>query len=252
MTRLSELVLKLLCGWMLCMILVRTAAAQASDEALPIYYAIERGAMIYSAPDTKRPMMALEFRKPVFLLDQKDDWLKIKTEGGDVGYVPERSVSNVWIRVSKSEKKLYVYRGTELIEKFPADFGVNAFANKEKRGSVLEPDHWRTPEGVFYIISKNPKSAFYKALVLNYPTADDAERGRRLKLISQAEYDAIVNAERTFRMPPMHTALGGFIEIHGHGTGAGVNWTQGCVAIHDHQIDELWKIAHVGTPVLIE
>lgn len=237
---------------MLCMSVGRSASAQASDEALPIYYAVERGAMIYSAPDSMRPYMVLEFRKPVFLLDEKDRWLKVKTEAGDVGYVPSESVSNIWIRVSKSEKMLYAYRGTELIKKVPADFGVNAFSDKERRGSAYEPDHWRTPEGVFYVIAKNPNSTFYKAFVLNYPTADDAERGRRRKLISQGEYDAIIKAERAFRMPPMNTALGGFIEIHGHGTGAGVNWTQGCVAIHDHQIDELWNLAHVGTPVLIE
>lgn len=235
-----------------CAYVVPSAWAQASDDALPIYYAVERGAMIYSAPDSMRPYMALEFRKPLFLLDEREGWLKIKTHDGRQGYVPAASVSNVWIRVSKADKKLYVYRGTELVRKVSADFGVNVFADKERRGSSYEPDHWRTPEGVFYVIRKNPNSTFYKAFVLNYPTADDAERGRRRNLISENEYAAIVNAERAFRMPPMNTALGGFIEIHGHGTDAGVNWTQGCVAIHDHHIDELWKWVEVGTPVLIE
>lgn len=237
---------------LVCVVVVRSASAQASDEALPIYYAVERGAMIYSAPDSMRPYMSLDFRTPVFLLDDLDGWLKVKTQNGKLGYVPAESVSNVWIRVSKSKKMLYVYRGTDLIKKMSADFGVNVFSDKERRGSASEPDHWRTPEGVFYVINRNPNSTYYKALVLNYPTAEDAERGRRRNLINRREYAAIVDAERDFRMPPMNTGLGGFIEIHGHGTGAGVNWTQGCVAIHNHHIDELWQWAKVGTPVLIE
>lgn len=235
-----------------CVAIVPRTSAQASDDALPIYYAVERGAMIYSAPDSMRPYMPLPFREPVFLLDEDEPWLRVKTQDGKHGYVPARSVSNIWIRVSKASKTLYVYRGTELLHKVAADFGVNAFSDKEKRGSAHEPDHWRTPEGVFYVIAKNPRSTFYKALVLNYPNAEDAERGRRRNIISSKEYAAIVDAERDFRVPPMNTALGGFIEIHGHGTGAGVNWTQGCVAIHDHHIDELWQLAKVGTPVLIE
>lgn len=235
-----------------CVAVALPSRAQASDDALPIYYAVQRGAMIYSAPDSMRPYMPLEFRKPVFLIDEMGPWLKIKTHDGAQGFVAAKSVSNVWIRVSKETKTLYVYRGTELLKKVRADFGVNAFSDKEKRGSAHEPDHWRTPEGVFYVIAKNPNSSFYKALVLNYPTAEDAERGRRRNIISRQEYAAIVKAEQDFRVPPMNTALGGFIEIHGRGTGAGVNWTQGCVAIHDQQIDELWKLANIGTPVLIE
>ena len=235
-----------------CVLFAPPVGAQASDDALPIYYAVERGAMIYSAPDSMRPYMPLEFRKPLFLIDEMDPWLKVKTQDGSMGYVAAESVSNIWLRVSKASKTLYVYQGTELLKKYAADFGVNAFADKEKRGSLQEPDHWRTPEGVFYVIERNPRSNFYKALVLNYPTAEDAERGRRSNIISKREYSAIVDAERDFRMPPMNTGLGGYIEIHGRGTGAGVNWTQGCVAVHDHHIDELWQLAKVGTPVLIE
>ncbi len=230
----------------------RVAEAQASDDALPLYYAVQRDAMIYSAADSSRPYAVLEFREPVYRLDEKGGWLLVKTQDGAQGYISSTAVSNVWIRVSKANKTLYVYRGTELIKKIPADFGYNAFSDKEKRGSSSEPDHWRTPEGVFFIVNKNPRSQFYKALVLNYPSAEDAERGRRQKLISEGQYRAIVKAEKDFKTPPMDTALGGWIEIHGKGTGVGSNWTQGCVAVRDAHIDELWRWAEIGTPVLIE
>jgi L,D-peptidoglycan transpeptidase YkuD (ErfK/YbiS/YcfS/YnhG family) len=50
----------------------------------------------------------------------------------------------------------------------------------------------------------------------------------------------------------MNTPLGGWIEIHGEGTGASTNWTQGCVAVENRVMNELWTQVSVGTPVLIE
>ena len=228
------------------------AHAQASDDALPLYYAVQRAATVYASPDSSRPYVHLKFREPVYRLDEQGGWLHVKTQDGAQGYVSAHAVSNVWIRVSKDDKSVFVYRGTELIKKFPADFGYNVFADKEKRGSSLEPDHWRTPEGVFYVVKKNPQSQYYRALVLNYPTAEDAKQGLDRNLISESQYRAIVKAEEEFQLPPMNTSLGGWIEIHGKGTGAGANWTQGCVAVRDNHIDELWRWADVGTPVLIE
>jgi murein L,D-transpeptidase YafK len=139
-----------------------------------------------------------------------------------------------------------------LIKTFPADFGNNVSSDKIQRGDSDSPDDWRTPEGTFFVVSKNPTSKFYKALVLNYPTAEDARRGYRQGLISKEEHEAIVQAEAAHQIPPMDTMLGGWIEIHGNGTGGGTNWTQGCIAIENEKIDELWKIVEVGTPVLTE
>jgi lipoprotein-anchoring transpeptidase ErfK/SrfK len=50
----------------------------------------------------------------------------------------------------------------------------------------------------------------------------------------------------------MNTKLGGWIEIHGDGTGAATNWTQGCVALHNRDMNTLWWWAEVGTPVRVE
>lgn len=221
-------------------------------DDLPIYYTIQRGITVLTAPDSGHAYVQLRFREPVHLVEQTGRWSRIRTQDGAQGYVPSSALSNVWIRVSKSKKTVYVYRGTELAQKFAADFGYNAFADKERRGSSTNPDDWRTPEGVFFVVEKNSKSKFYKAFVLNYPTAEDAERGRKQGIITADEYSAIVRAEQNFTMPPMHTALGGWIEIHGKGTGVGSNWTQGCVAIRDVDIDDIWKYADIGTPVLIE
>ena len=217
-----------------------------------LYYAIEHQVQVYSLPDSSKPFVRLSFQEPVHLLARGDTWCQIQTMDGADGYLACAALSNVWIRVAKLEQRVYVYRGTELVKSIKADLGYNKFADKEQRGSTRFRDHWRTPEGKFFVVRKNPNSEFYKAFVLNYPKADDARRGLKQGLISQAEHDAIVEAQKRHAMPPMNTALGGWIEIHGDGTGRASNWTQGCVAIPNDAIDELWSWVKVGTPVLIE
>ncbi|RMF60806.1 MAG: hypothetical protein D6746_06350 [Bacteroidetes bacterium] len=223
-----------------------------AGESGGVYYTIVPRATVYTAPDSGRPYVELRFREPVTVLEEVGRWRRVRTRDGARGYVEAAALSNVWIRVSKRKQTVYVYRGGERIRAYPADLGQNFFADKVQRGSLADPDHWRTPDGVFFVVKKNPHSKFHRALVLNYPSAEDAERGLREGLITRAQYEAIVRAEREYRMPPMNTALGGWIEIHGDGTGARSNWTQGCVALHNRHIDELWNWVSVGTPVLIE
>ncbi len=225
------------------------------DDAPALYYSIERNGRLYERPDRTAPLPGfrpLTLQEPLFLLEARDGWLHVRTMDDVTGFVPEGAVSNVWLRVSKKRQMLFVYKGAHLETRIPIDLGLNAIMDKERRGGTLEPDHWRTPEGNFRIVSKNPNSKFYKALVLNYPSAEDAERGLRSGLIGEAEYRAILRAEKALRMPPMGTLLGGWIEIHGNGTGASVNWTEGCIAVTDRAIDRLWAMVHVGTPVLVE
>lgn len=229
-----------------------TAQSLESYNDLPIYYIVKRSATIYTLPDSGRAYVHLGFREPVFLVEKKKKWSHVRTQDNAQGYIKTEDISNVWIRVSKRSKAVFLYEGTDLVMKLPADFGYNAFADKERRGSETNPDDWRTPEGTFFVVKKNPYSKFYKAFVLNYPTADDADRGLRQGLISNAQHRAIVEAENSFSMPPMSTALGGMIEIHGDGTGASTNWTQGCIAVHNDHMDELWEWVVVGTPVLVE
>jgi hypothetical protein len=227
-------------------------AARAELSDADLYYNIAPRALVYSQPDKTRPYVALSFREEVYVMEREGGWYQVRTRDGAQGYVPEETLSNLWIRVSKSKQTLYVYEGVRMIKELPADLGSNFFADKVRRGGANEPDHWRTPEGVFFVVEKNPRSEYHKALVLNYPNAEDAVRGLKHGLISQPEHDAIIAAQQNYRKPPMKTLLGGWIEIHGDGTGARTNWTQGCIAIQNANLDELWSVVHVGTPVLIE
>ena len=228
------------------------AHAQAGERGTPVYYAVNRPAMIFSEPDSTRPYVELDLLEPVYLLDEVEGWYRVRTRNGAEGYVAAGTLSNVWIRVDKRKQMVYLYRGEKLQKKMPADFSYNTFSDKQHRGSQLAPDHWRTPEGYFYVVDKNPASQFYRALVLNYPNAEDARYGLRQGTISRADYEAILKADSTHTRPPMDTALGGLIEIHGDGTGLQTNWTRGCVAVQNNHMNRLWRWARVGTPVLIE
>jgi len=226
------------------------------DPGMDIYYATRQRAILYHTQDTTRAYMRLKLREPLYAVEEEDPlwpgWKRVRTFDGANGLVREDHVSNVWLRISKTSQTLFAYRGANLIARIPTDLGYNFFADKERRGSNGDPDHWRTPEGEFFVASKNSTSQFYKALVLNYPNAEDAKRGMEGDLITRQQYESIVAAEETFSMPPMNTELGGWIEIHGEGTGLRKNWTQGCVAVQNVQLDRLWDIVDVGTPVLID
>lgn len=228
------------------------APDRSASSAATLSHVAGREATLYNRPDSTAPVTSLPARTPLHRLDCTGDWCHVRTDAGRTGYVPATDLSSVWLRVSKAERRLYVYRGPHLVDTFKIDVGYNTFADKQRRGSQQRRDHWRTPEGTFYVVAKNPQSQFYKALVLNYPTTADAERGLEEGLISRREYEAIAHAQEAFRMPPMDTDLGGWIEIHGNGTGAATNWTQGCVAVENRVMNQLWTEVPIGTPVLIE
>lgn len=233
-------------------LLPHPAHAQNGGATAALHHTVKSQATVYLRPDSTRPYLRLGFHEPVYRIGHDGAWCHVRTADGAQGYVACSAISNVWIRVSKQDRAVYLYRGRTLVQTIKADFGYNVFADKEQRGNLRERDHWRTPEGQFYVVAKNPQSKFYKALVLNYPTPEDAERGLKKGLITPREHRAIVRADERQEMPPMNTRLGGWIEIHGDGTGRATNWTQGCVAVHNEAMDTLWRSVPVGTPVLIE
>jgi murein L,D-transpeptidase YafK len=146
--------------------------------------------------------------------------------------------------VKKSERKLFLFSGTKLVRTYHVGLGLSPVGDKVRQGDR------RTPEGDFYIFTKNDKSAFYLSLGISYPNAAHAARGLRDGLITNAQYLAIMQALRAGTAPPQNTKLGGDIYIHGNG--AGSDWTWGCVALDDRDIRELFKVIPVGTPVRIQ
>jgi murein L,D-transpeptidase YafK len=143
----------------------------------------------------------------------------------------------------KKSRELELFDGDRLVKIYKISLGKTPAGDKEIEGDG------KTPEGEFYVFTKNEKSKFHLSLALSYPNIEDADRGLMAKLITKSEHQAIIEAITEKKMPPQNTKLGG--EIYIHGGGAGTDWTQGCVALADDDIKELFDSIPVGTTVRI-
>jgi murein L,D-transpeptidase YafK len=148
------------------------------------------------------------------------------------------------IVVYKSKRRLELYSDGRVLRTYKVGLGLNPVPDKVRQGDRA------TPEGDFYVFTKNDKSAYYLSLGISYPNVEDAERGLRDGLISQAQHEAIVNAIKKKATPPQRTALGGDIYIHGNGSSS--DWTWGCVALENEDVKELFDAVTVGTAVTIK
>lgn len=135
------------------------------------------------------------------------------------------------IVVLKDAHRLVVYDDGRSVMSFDVELGMNW--PHDKRVSRDEA----TPEGKYKVTVKKDRgqSIYHKALLINYPNADDRARFER--------------ARRKGELPKGATP-GGLIEIHGEG-GKGRDWTLGCVAVTNREMDKIFKRVKVGTPVTI-
>ena len=148
-----------------------------------------------------------------------------------------------YLIVRKAQRKLELYESGKLTKIYDIVLGSSPTGHKEIEGDG------RTPEGDHYIFTKNDMSKFHLSLGLSYPHLADAERGLNSAIISSEQADEISRAVAAGAMPPQKTALGGEIYIHGGGTAS--DWTDGCVALNDDAMSELFDKVSVGTNVRI-
>jgi murein L,D-transpeptidase YafK len=146
------------------------------------------------------------------------------------------------IIITKHAKTLVLLDGEEEVLRIPVVMGKNP-ADKQREGDLA------TPEGEFYICDKNFNSKYHRFLGLSYPNVEDAERGLREKLITQAEYEQIREAIAQKKCPPWKTALGGEVGLHGPCPNA--TWTHGCIAMSVEQIDRLYDLMESGDEVVV-
>ncbi|MGI9055110.1 MAG: L,D-transpeptidase family protein [Pyrinomonadaceae bacterium] len=153
-------------------------------------------------------------------------------------------MKNPRIVVKKIMRKLEVFDGDKLIKTYRVGLGFAPVGDKERQGDG------KTPEGEFFIFTKNDQSKFYLSIGVSYPSMDDAGRGLRENLISKKQHDEIVEAIKNKKMPLQNTKLGGEIYIHGNGSSS--DWTLGCVALEDAEMKELFDAVPIGTSIKIE
>jgi len=137
----------------------------------------------------------------------------------------------VAIVVFKESHRLTLYHRGAPVASYDVDLGFNWTADKLHEGDGA------TPEGRYRVVARLGKKAsiYYKALLLDYPNAGD-----------RAEF---ARARRSGQLPA-GARIGGLIEIHGGG-GRNQDWTEGCVALANEDMDRVFERAGVGTPVTI-
>jgi murein L,D-transpeptidase YafK len=153
----------------------------------------------------------------------------------------------------KSQYTVTLYKGEIPVKTYRAVFG-KGYPNGDKQ---MRGDR-RTPEGEFYICAMNDSKRFYKFMGLSYPGLKHAEAGLQSRMISPDEYAMIKKAIEERLPPPWETRLGGAVGIHGRTLETrnarlyvDKNWTDGCIALDNADIDELYTSVSIGTPVTI-
>ncbi len=162
---------------------------------------------------------------------------KVKKETAVDTIVPQRHANRPGanlkvdsIVIHKSARKLVAFSKGKAVLCYKVALGLNPVGAKQVQGD------YKTPEGLYRINGKNANSLYHKNLGISYP--NNADRARAIKL---------------------GQSPGGDIKIHGLPNGSGhigkrhllSDWTWGCIALTNEEIDELYRYVKIGVPVLI-
>lgn len=133
--------------------------------------------------------------------------------------------------VMKKERTLTLMSGDKVLKIYKIALGSDPIGPKR-----IEGDH-KTPEGSYILDRRNAKSKYYRSIHISYPSEEDRERARKLGV-----------------------SPGGDVMVHGLPNGFGwlgathrtQDWTDGCIAVTDQEIDEIWNAVADGTPIEIK
>lgn len=157
---------------------------------------------------------------------------------------------DVWLLVDTQAQSLQVIKGDQTVDVFNnIAIGQNGAGFKHRRGDKV------TPLGIYKIAWINNKSPFRRFFGFNYPSMDNAHDAIAQGLINLWEYQRILEAHQRGETPPQNTSLGGQLGIHGLGRADRqihrmTNWTRGCIALTNEQIDRLSRWIGKDTVVI--
>ncbi len=135
------------------------------------------------------------------------------------------------VLVHKSQNIMYLLSKGEKVKEYKVAFGGNPVGHKQQEGDE------KTPEGRYFLDYKKADSAFYKSIHVSYPNEADKASAKEKGV-----------------------EPGGYIMIHGQKNGLGwlsfltqsYNWTNGCIAVTNAEMDEIWQLVKAGTPIEIK
>ena len=162
--------------------------------------------------------------------------------------------------VLASEIRIFIDTETDTLQVMNGDAVIKSYANIAigrygKTYFKVRGDN-KTPLGKFRVGWINKKTRYHRFLGLTYPDLPAADRALVDGRIDESQWQSIRHASEAGRVPSQKTPLGGMIGIHGIGSGdrevhEEFNWTNGCVALTNEEIDELVRWIKIGTPVEI-
>ncbi len=135
------------------------------------------------------------------------------------------------VRVEKSERKMYLHSGDQIIRSYEVSLGDSPRGHKTTEGDE------KTPEGTYVLNWRNPNSRYHLSIQISYPNEADVRQARERGV-----------------------SPGGAIFIHGLPNGTGSlrqppsrkDWTDGCIAVKSNrEMEEIWKLVPLGTPITI-
>ncbi|MCB1676135.1 MAG: L,D-transpeptidase [Halioglobus sp.] len=171
--------------------------------------------------------------------------------GAEDARIGPAALDGVHLIVDTRALTLSVMRGQELLFRLE---NIAIGSNGPTRSKRSQDE--KTPLGEFHINGIRSSERYHLFLSIDYPTMDDARRALRDERISAQEYQRLQKAWASGRTPSQTTALGGHLGIHGIGSGSieihrDFNWTNGCIAVTNEEIEVLAALVSPGTPVSI-
>ena len=130
--------------------------------------------------------------------------------------------------VEKSRRVLSLYSGDNLLKTYNIALGSSPEGHKQQQGDG------RTPEGTYLIDYRNPQSSYHLSLHISYPNQDDKERAADRGVSPGG--DIFIHG-----LPPNFAWVGAMHTIS--------DWTDGCIAVSNKEIEELWRVVPNGTPI---
>jgi murein L,D-transpeptidase YafK len=136
------------------------------------------------------------------------------------------------VLVKKSTNKMYLIDDGEVLKEYKVSLGQNPIGDKIQRGDL------RTPEGRYTLKYKNNQSKFYRSLYISYPNEQD---------IAEAALRGVDPGDDIV----IHGLPNGVRDHDIKGELYPLNWTEGCIAVRNHEMDEIWRLVDVNTPIEI-
>lgn len=147
------------------------------------------------------------------------------------------------IVIEKKNRRLLLVQGGRTVFECPVALGREPMGPKQCEGDG------RTPEGIYFICLVKEQGKYGRSLGLSYPNEQDAGSALSEGRIDVSTFENIASACREHRRPPWGSPLGG--EIYIHEGGSRTDWTQGCIALNESDMDRLFPMRDQVDEVII-